>query len=149
MAVSVIQCLYWMINHVVYLGLGSNLGDRETNIEKAIKKIEESVGLIDRRSSFYYSKPWGFHSENNFVNVVICVITKLEPRELLFTTQRIERSMGRTEKSINKEYHDREIDIDILIYDDIHINEPDLQIPHPLMAERDFVIQPLNEIFNK
>jgi 2-amino-4-hydroxy-6-hydroxymethyldihydropteridine diphosphokinase len=72
--------------------------------------------------------------------------TTLEPLEVLAETQKIEREMGRTIKSVNGEYHDRIIDIDILLYDDLHINTPQLTIPHPLMEERDFVMIPLREI---
>ena len=77
---------------------------------------------------------------------VLCVSTKLAPRQLLEMTQAIERDMGRIEKTVGLQYVDRIIDIDILLYDDLHINEPDLVIPHPLMEEREFVMKPLLEI---
>lgn len=130
----------------VYLSLGTNLGDKEHNITEAINKIKELVGDVVRQSALYATKPWGFESENDFINAAVCVETKLSPRELLDTTQKIERSMGRTRKSENGKYHDRLIDIDILLYGDEHIDEPDLKVPHPLMAERDFVMKPLSEI---
>ena len=94
----------------------------------------------------YESKPWGFRSDHDFLNCVVCVSTTLTPRRLLLATQRIERNMGRTQKSTDGTYHDRIIDIDILLYDDLNIAEPDLVIPHPLMHERPFVMEPLNEI---
>ena len=108
--------------------------------------IEERVGEITRRSSLYETEPWGYQSEHSYLNSAICVDTELSPRQLLRATQRIEREMGRTQKSIDGHYHDRVIDIDILLYGDETINEPDLKIPHPLMQERDFVMNPLNEI---
>ena len=129
-----------------YLALGSNLGDKEGNILRAYELIEERVGKILRKSSLYYTKPVGFCSENDFVNTAICVETSLTPRQLLAETQKIERLLGRTRKSRGGEYHDRVIDIDILLYGDETIHEPDLVIPHPLMHERDFVMNPLKEI---
>ena len=132
--------------HTAYLGIGTNLGNRESNILHAYRLIEERVGEITRRSSLYNTEPWGFESENSFLNSVICVETALFPRQLLQTTQEIEREMGRNVKSKGGKYHDRIIDIDILLYDDLKVNEPDLMIPHPLMEERDFVMKPLREI---
>ena len=132
--------------HTVYLGRGTNLGDKEANILKAYELIEQRVGQISKRSSLYSTEPWGFKSDNDFVNSVICVETELSPREVLRATQTIERLMGRTKKSRGGEYHDRVIDIDILLYDDLKIKEPDLVIPHPLMKEREFVMKPLREI---
>ena len=85
-------------------------------------------------------------SPNDFINACICVETGLLPHQLLLTTQNIEKELGRIGKSVNQEYHDRVIDIDILLYDDLSIDEPDLKIPHPLMNERDFVMKPLQEI---
>lgn len=134
------------MQHVVYLGLGSNLGNKKANIRRAVKKIGELIGTVERQSALYVSEPWGFSSENEFVNVVICVSTSLLPRPLLSATQEIERSMGRKKKSVNGIYHDRIIDIDILLYDNLTIDEPDLKIPHPLMQQRDFVMIPLKEI---
>ncbi len=132
----------------VYLGLGTNLGDKRENIAEAIRKIEELVGKVVRQSALYGTKPWGFKSDNDFLNAAVCVETKLSPRELLAATQQIERSMGRREKSHNGEYHDRLIDIDILLYGNECIDEPDLKVPHPLMTERDFVMKPLSEIID-
>ena len=132
--------------HIVYLSLGTNLGNRKRNIREAIMKIEEQIGVVERQSALYETKPWGFVSPNDFINACVRVSTSLTPRQLLEETQCIERNLGRTLKSTNGEYHDRIIDIDILLYDDLHIDEPDLQIPHPLMNERDFVMIPLKEI---
>ena len=134
---------------IAYLSLGTNLGDKRKNITEAIKNIGELVGDVVRQSALYETEPWGFRSDNRFVNAAVCVDTQLSPRRLLEVTQRIEREMGRTLKSDGGEYHDRIIDIDILLYGDLHIDEPDLKIPHPLMHERDFVITPLNEIMEE
>ena len=130
----------------VYLGLGSNLGDKEANIRKAIALISERVGLVVRQSSLIMTEPWGFESENGFVNAAIKCETELTPREVLRATQKIERDMGRKKKSTDGGYADRCIDIDILLYDELRVDEPDLKIPHPLMLEREFVMIPLDEI---
>ena len=145
--------------HSVYLGLGSNLGDREEHIRKAIAQIGEKVGLVIRQSSLIETEPWGFESENRFLNGVILVETSLTPHQLLRATQKIERELGKRRKHatrrsplnsqfsiLNSQFKDRPIDIDILLYDDLTVDEPDLKIPHPLMHERDFVMIPLNEI---
>ncbi|MEA4974117.1 MAG: 2-amino-4-hydroxy-6-hydroxymethyldihydropteridine diphosphokinase [Paludibacter sp.] len=129
-----------------YLGLGSNLGHKKANIDNAIRKIEAVVGWVIRRSDYYVSAPWGFESEHDFVNVVICVETALQPLELLLRLQEIEQEMGRKQKSVGGVYADRVIDIDILLYEDLVIDFPELKVPHPLMKERDFVMKPLNEI---
>lgn len=132
--------------HTVYLGLGSNLGDKAANITLAVQNIEEQIGHVVRQSALYVSEPWGFESENNFVNAVVRCKTSLSPHKLLRATQRIERQMGRKQKSLDGVYHDRIIDIDILLYDDLTIDTPSLKIPHPLMQQRDFVMIPLREI---
>ena len=132
--------------HTVYLALGTNLGDRCETIREAVKRIGKEVGTVERQSSLLETKPWGFVSTNDFINAAVRVSTSLSPRRVLETTQHIECEMGRTHKSTNRQYHDRIIDIDILLYDDIEIDEPDLHIPHPLMHERDFVMRPLQEI---
>ncbi len=131
----------------VFLSLGTNLGNRKDNIRKAIEKIGEQIGTVERQSALYETKPWGYSSPNDYINACVLVETILAPRQLLEATQQIEKEMGRTLKSVNGEYHDRIIDIDILMYDDLKVNEPDLVIPHPLMQERDFVMVPLREIW--
>lgn len=135
-----------MINHQVYLGLGSNLGDKVWNLSEAIRLIAERVGQVVRQSSFIETEPWGFRSDNTFLNAVILCETDKTPREVLLLTQQIERDMGRRKKSVSVGYIDRTIDIDILLYDDLTVDEPDLKIPHPLMHQRDFVMRPLEEI---
>ena len=147
-----------MTKHQAYLGLGANLGDREATILKAYEEIERLIGAIVHRSAFFYSEPWGFESAHSFVNTVIMVETTLAPHALLRQTQRIERLMGKraehaTERKDSPQgalegphYHDRPIDIDILLYDDLTIDTPTLKIPQPLMQEREFVMIPLKEI---
>lgn len=135
-----------MTKHSVYLGLGSNLGDKEDNIRKAIELIGLRVGLVARQSSLITTEPWGFESDNQFVNAAVLCMTELSPREVLRATQKIEREMGRSNKSVGGNYSDRIIDIDILLYDELRVDEPDLQIPHPLMLKREFVMIPLREI---
>lgn len=135
-----------MREHKVYMSLGANLGDRESNIKLAIQQISELIGPVVRQSALLETAPWGFSSANTFINAAVCSQTSLSPREVLKATQDIERALGRTQKSTDGQYHDRPIDIDILLYDDLHVNEPDLVIPHPHMNERQFVLQPLNEI---
>lgn len=132
----------------VYFGLGSNLGDKAQNIAKAIEMMKEQIGTLVSQSALYTSEPWGFESENDFVNIAACFETDLSPQEILSRTQAIERAMGRKHKSVNKVYSDRIIDIDILLYGNETINEPNLTIPHPLMHEREFVMKPLSEIVN-
>ncbi len=135
--------------HEVFLGLGSNLGNREENIRKAVELIGQHVGTVVRQSSLIETEPWGFKSDNRFLNGVILCETTLKPQQVLKETQRIERELGRKRKTkVPHHYHDRPIDIDILLYDDLHIDEPNLKIPHPLMHERDFVMIPLEEIKN-
>lgn len=137
------------MHHDVYFSLGSNLGDKENNIREAIKRIGELIGTVERQSTFLVTEPWGFTSVNSFVNAAIMVTTSMSPEEVLHTTQQIEQAMGRTQKSVDGQYHDRIIDIDILTYDDLYLATPQLTIPHPLMNEREFVMKPLREINGK
>ena len=131
---------------IVYLGLGANLGNREETINKAIELLSEQVGPLIKRSSFFYSKPWGFDSPNDFCNICASFETTLSPHDLLHATQSIERQLGRTQKSHDDIYSDRYIDIDILIYGNIQISTEELTIPHPKMQKRPFVMVPLQEI---
>ncbi|MCI6619002.1 MAG: 2-amino-4-hydroxy-6-hydroxymethyldihydropteridine diphosphokinase [Prevotella sp.] len=135
--------------HAVYLSLGSNIGNRRSLLHEAIEHIGEEIGTVRRQSTFIETKPWGFESPNMFLNACVYVETTLAPRQLLEATQRIERRMGRVHKTVDHQYTDRIIDIDILLYDDLHMREPDLIIPHPLMHERDFVMRPLKEIWQE
>lgn len=130
---------------IVYLGLGTNIGNRRGNLVKAAALLAERVGDILALSGFMETEPWGFDSENLFLNAAIKMETPLTPDELLSATQAIEREMGREKKS-DGTYHDRVIDIDILLYDSRVIEHPGLIVPHPLMQERLFVMAPLAEI---
>lgn len=180
--------------HTVYLSLGSNLGDRRALLEQAIHLLGQRVGIVEATSSFIETEPWGFESEHPFLNAAVRLSTTLTPLELLLTTQQIEREMGRTTKSTSAtvpgvatastpatvpvgsptgcspsipRYHDRPIDIDILLYgerpsnptstegfESIHLHGLyavdgtvlSITIPHPLMHERDFVMIPLRQI---
>ena len=134
------------MEHKLYIGLGSNLGDRQTLIEEALQLIEERIGQVERVSSIYETEPWGFESENSFLNAAALVLTTLSPRKCLKEAQRIERLLGRSDKTVDGQYQDRLIDIDLLLYDDLSVNEPDLILPHPLIEEREFVKMPLQEI---
>lgn len=130
----------------VYLGLGTNLGNKEANLRTAIYKLQERIGKQVSLSSFYETAPWGFESDHSFLNAAIGLETSLPPIEILHITQEIEKELGRTKKSVNGSYSDRLIDIDILLYDTLVLQTPELTIPHPLMTERDFVMKPLIEI---
>lgn len=130
----------------VYVGLGTNLGDKEQNLRDAVQKIEEQIGKVVSLSAFYVTAPWGFASENSFLNAAACVDTDLSPLEVLRETQLIERELGRTKKSVDGVYSDRLIDIDLLLYGDKILQDERLSLPHPLMAERKFVLEPLAEI---
>ena len=131
---------------MVYLGLGSNLGDKRKNIEKALTLISEKAGDILAFSGFYETQPYGYDSSEMFINAVAGIDTKLIPEELLLVTQDIEKETGRREKTVNGKYHDRIIDIDILLYDDLIVQTATLTIPHPFIHQRLFVLMPLSEI---
>ena len=132
---------------ITYLGLGSNLGsDKSHNLRQAIHLINEQAGHVLACSSFIESIPWGFVSDNTFLNAVITIDTPHTPHKLLDITQSIEREMGRTHKTLNQDYTDRIIDIDILLYGNSCINDSRLTIPHPYLLKRHFVYAPLLEI---
>lgn len=127
-----------------FLGIGSNLGEREDNLCIAIGRIGEETGGVEVVSSVYETESWGFETDNLFLNMVAKIETFLEPQALLEALLGIEKSMGRVR---NKEvYSSRIIDIDILFYEDIILNENELKIPHPHLHERRFVLEPLAEI---
>jgi len=122
------------------------MGDRRSLLNRAIMLIGERIGAVQRVSSFIETEPWGFESEHPFLNAAVMVLTTLSPIECLDATQQIERELGRKKKSKNGIYHDRPIDIDLLLYGDLKLSTPRLTIPHPHMYERDFVMIPLREI---
>lgn len=129
----------------LFLGLGSNLGDREGLIKAAVSLVGERVGPVMSLSSFYEYEAWGFVSDNVFVNAAAKVETVLEPAGVLARVKEIERELGR-KKRLAAGYEDRPIDIDILFYGDRIVSLPDLTVPHPLMLSRRFVLEPLAEI---
>lgn len=128
-----------------YIGLGTNMGDKRGNLIRASALLAERVGDVLALSSVYETEPWGFESENRFLNAVIALSTPLSPWELLDATRLIEIEMGRIGKS-DGSYHDRIIDIDLLMVDDQVIRSERLTLPHPLMRERRFVMEPLAEV---
>jgi 2-amino-4-hydroxy-6-hydroxymethyldihydropteridine diphosphokinase len=130
---------------LVYLGLGSNLGDKDQNLNDTVRILSQELGKVLKLSTFYTSDPWGYQSENEYLNAVVLVVTSFSPDEVLAKTQMIERKLGRTVKS-GDHYVDRLIDIDILLYDNLIIDRAELKIPHPLISKRDFVLIPLTEI---
>ena len=130
----------------VYLGLGTNIGNKKENLMRAIEALSLALGTCTAQSSFIETAPWGFKSENSFLNCAAAFETTLTPHQLLDTTEKIERELGRTAKSTGGIYNDRIIDIDILLYGCKTVDTERLTIPHPLMHLRDFVLEPLAEI---
>ena len=130
----------------VYLGLGTNIGNRKENLTRAIEALSLALGHYTALSSFIETAPWGFNSDNAFLNCTVAFDTELSPFQLLDTTENIERELGRTSKSNGGVYHDRVIDIDILLYGSETVSTERLTIPHPLMHMRDFVLEPLAQI---
>lgn len=127
---------------IVYLSLGSNLGNRMEHLQTAIKSIN-ALGSVKSISSVYESTSWGYDSQNNYLNCCLKLLTALSPTELLQKTQEIEQLMGRIK---TKEYTDRIIDVDILIYENSVLDSEILTLPHPHIEKRAFVLVPLNEI---
>lgn len=130
-------------NHNIYIGLGSNMGDRSARLETALRLIEEAEIDILRKSKVYESPPWGYTTQPAFLNQVIEISTQQNPHQLLKTLQRIERQTGRQKRG---RWQEREIDLDILLYNTQIIRTSDLEIPHRLMQDRNFVLIPLAEI---
>jgi len=128
---------------IIYIGIGSNLGDREENCKKAIALLEQKGIKVLKRSTLYETEPWGFKKQPKYINMAIEAVTDLEPEELLRTLKEIEVIMGRV---TGVRWGARVIDLDILLYDDIIIKTPHLKIPHQYMQEREFVLKPLCEI---
>lgn len=130
--------------HYAWISLGSNLGDRFQQLFQAREQIELRCGEIPQVSGIYETTPVGFESENLFYNQCLQIETHYSPTALLHVLLEIERSMGRTRGG--SEITDRPIDLDILFFDDLVIHTTELQVPHPRLAERRFVLQPLTEI---
>ncbi len=132
--------------HTLYIGLGSNLGDRQSHILEALRIVGLTIGPVEAVSTLMESEPWGFQSQNRFLNAAARIRTSLSPLQCLRQTQHIEHMMGRRGKSIQATYHDRPIDIDLLHYDKLELHTPELTLPHPLIAQREFVRIPLSEV---
>lgn len=130
----------------VYIGLGSNKGNKRRNLIVASALLAERAGDISALSGFYETAPYGFVSDEFFLNAALQLETDLSPQELLRLTQEIEKELGRTQKSQNQQYEDRTIDIDLLFYGDLVLNTEELVLPHPQLHERLFVLEPLSEI---
>ena len=128
---------------IVYISIGSNIGDREENCRKAIKLLKENGIALKRESSLYETEPWGVKNQPKFINMAIEVETDKEPEELLRVLKEIEKEIGRKE---SVKWGPRVIDLDIIFYNDLILKTENLEIPHPLLHERDFVLKPLCEI---
>jgi 2-amino-4-hydroxy-6-hydroxymethyldihydropteridine diphosphokinase len=126
-----------------YLLLGSNMGNRETFLSKALTEIDATIGKISKKSKIYQTEPWGEKEQEDFLNIAVEVETKLKPKKILEKIHEIEKLLDREE---TYKWGPREIDIDILFYGDEMISEVDLTIPHPFIHERKFTLIPLAEI---
>ncbi len=129
----------------VLLLLGGNIGNKEKTIQESLKHITLECGAIISQSKIYRSEPWGFDAQDFFLNMAVEIETNLDPYHLLIAIHKIEKELGRTRVG-DGNYHSRTIDIDIIFYGDRVLNSPDLQIPHPRMHLRRFVLLPLNDI---
>ena len=134
---------------IAYLGLGSNLGRREDFLRQAIEALEQTAGRLLKCSSFIETAPWGYASDHPYLNAALSLETALTPQQLLKATQQIERRLGRTLKTTDGHYHDRVIDIDILLYGDRKVDEPGLQIPHPQLEARPFFGEMIAQVRQK
>jgi 2-amino-4-hydroxy-6-hydroxymethyldihydropteridine diphosphokinase len=128
---------------IVYIGIGSNLGDRKANCMRAIELLAGKGIVVRKESSLYETDPWGDKNQPKFLNMAIEIETELKPRDLLGILADIEKELGRKK---SHKWGPRIIDLDILLYNSITIDQDDLKIPHPLMHKRDFVLKPLYEI---
>jgi 2-amino-4-hydroxy-6-hydroxymethyldihydropteridine diphosphokinase len=128
---------------IAYISIGSNIGDREENCRKAIKLLKEKGIAVKKQSRMYETEPWGIKDQPKFINMAIEVETDKKPEELLRILKEIEKEIGRTE---TVKWGPRVIDLDIIFYDDLILKSQDLEIPHPLLHEREFVLKPLCEI---
>jgi 2-amino-4-hydroxy-6-hydroxymethyldihydropteridine diphosphokinase len=127
-----------------YLSLGSNLGDKHATLQFAVEQLEH-LGHVSALSSYYLTAPWGYQSDNLFLNQVASLETQFEPHKLLTALQQIEQAAGRTPATLSY-YSDRPLDIDLLVYDERIISDPILTLPHPKMHLRQFVLIPFTEI---
>jgi 2-amino-4-hydroxy-6-hydroxymethyldihydropteridine diphosphokinase len=129
--------------NLVYLLLGSNIGDRFAHMQNGIRKIDAQAGMIQKQSSFYETEPWGVINQANYLNAAVLIKTPYTPAELFYRLKSIEADEGRTDQT---KYASRTLDIDILFYNNLILRTPQLKIPHPKLSSRQFVLEPLNEI---
>jgi len=129
---------------IAFISIGTNLGNRPENLIQAIHAIERTCGIVKQKSSIYETSAWGYQSFNNFLNQVVKIDTELSPTKLLAELLRVESDMGRQRSSPN--YQDRIIDLDIITYDSLVLNETSLVLPHPHYHNRAFVLWPLSEL---
>ena len=128
--------------HIIFLGLGANVGDKKQNLEQAIAELKEKISDI-RVSKFYETEPWGYKNQDKFLNAAIRGTTSFTPSSLLKFVKQIEKVVGRVERF---KWGPREIDIDILFYEDLIYKDPNLKIPHPFLHDRKFVLGPLMDL---
>jgi len=132
--------------HTVFLALGSNLGDREIQINMAVSQLNSINFKVDKVSDFFYSAAWGYQSANEFCNLCLKGSTSLDPINLLEHLKTIEINLGRKYESSRMDYKDRLIDIDIIFFGNLVLNTPELSIPHPYWNQRNFVYRPLLQL---
>jgi 2-amino-4-hydroxy-6-hydroxymethyldihydropteridine diphosphokinase len=130
----------------VFLGLGTNEGNRQENLHFALKSIHEKIGSILQESSVFQTTPWGFESENDFLNMVVLIQTGFSAQDVYALCKQIERKAGRSTEKSDLGYQNRVLDIDVLFYDDLLLETDELIIPHPHISERNFVLVPMAEI---
>lgn len=128
----------------VYLCLGGNIGDTRNYLQNAVAMIDHRIGHVVSQSAVYQSEPWGFNAKQMFLNQVVVAETELEPHAVLELCLQIEAELGRTRSGNG--YEPRTIDIDIVFFGQQIISQPDLQVPHPLMHQRNFVLRPLCDV---
>jgi 2-amino-4-hydroxy-6-hydroxymethyldihydropteridine diphosphokinase len=133
-----------MKEHILYLLLGSNLGEKKKQMDRALDLIQLRIGPVGMRSSLYETEPWGFSSEELFLNMALQILTSLSPGEVMLKIRKIEKMLGRERSGTG--YSSRTMDIDILFYDDLVLDQEKLKIPHPGIPGRRFVLVPLCEI---
>ncbi len=131
------------LSHIAYVALGSNLGDREENLRRALALLAANGQVVERVSSFLRTEPYGVTDQPEFLNAVCRVRTELEPLELLRLLLRLEQELGRVRL---RHWGERNIDLDLLLYEERVLNLSELVLPHPDMQNRDFVLLPLAEI---
>ncbi len=131
--------------HITFLSLGSNAGDRLKHLRYAVSEMKK-LGTVASLSKIYETEPWGYDDPSAYLNMACRFDTDFEPHLLRLQLSEIEKRAGRKKSTINQNYEARTLDIDILLYDALNMNTPDLLIPHPRMALRRFVLEPLCEI---